>query len=123
MLLDKPTTGLVVLRRGGAPYIRGLLSRMGRRVRRLHGRRSVRRHRDWGSENQSAVRCSQCGPNMTGNSATRSMLALCTIILSAAACYLPRSILAPVAFSIFAMKVVWPSQRALKARMQKLLAL
>jgi predicted PurR-regulated permease PerM len=60
---------------------------------------------------------------MTGNSATRSMLALCTIILSAAALYLARSILAPVEFSIFAMTVVWPFQRTLQARMPKLLAL
>src|SRR5215471_8059533 len=60
---------------------------------------------------------------MTGNSAIRSMLALCTVILAAAALYLARSILAPVAFSIFAMTVVWPFQRTLQARMPKLLAL
>ena len=51
------------------------------------------------------------------------MLALCTVILAVAALYLARSILAPVAFSIFAMIVVWPFQRTLQARMPKLLAL
>ena len=51
------------------------------------------------------------------------MLALCTVILAVAALYLARSILAPVAFSIFAMTVVWPFQRTLQARMPKLLAL
>jgi hypothetical protein len=60
---------------------------------------------------------------MTGDVTIRSMLALCTAILTAAALYLARSLLAPVAFSIFAMTVVWPFQRTLQARMPKLLAL
>jgi AI-2 transport protein TqsA len=60
---------------------------------------------------------------MTGDSAIRSMLALCTAILAAAALYLARSIFAPVAFSVFAIAIVWPFQRVLQARMPKLVAL
>jgi AI-2 transport protein TqsA len=61
--------------------------------------------------------------NMTADSAIRSMLALCTAILAAAALYLAGSIFAPVAFSIFAMAIVWPLQKALQTRMPKLIAL
>src|ERR1700730_3040786 len=60
---------------------------------------------------------------MTGDSAVRSMLALCSVILAAAALYLARSIFAPVAFAIFAMAIVWPFQKALQARIPKLVAL
>jgi predicted PurR-regulated permease PerM len=60
---------------------------------------------------------------MTADSATRGMLALCTAILMAAALYLGQSIFAPVAFSFFAIAVVWPLQRALQAKMPKLAAL
>jgi predicted PurR-regulated permease PerM len=60
---------------------------------------------------------------MTADSATRGMLALCTAILAGAALYLGQSIFAPVAFSIFAMAVVWPLQRALQTKMPKLAAL
>jgi predicted PurR-regulated permease PerM len=60
---------------------------------------------------------------MTGDSGIRGMLALCTAILAAAALYLARSISVPLAFSIFAMTVVWPFQRKLQARMPRLLAL
>ena len=60
---------------------------------------------------------------MSGDTAIRGMLALCAVILVAAALYLARSIFAPVAFSIFAMAIVWPFQRALQARMPKLIAL
>jgi AI-2 transport protein TqsA len=55
--------------------------------------------------------------------AIRSMLALCTVILTAGALYLGRSIFAPVAFSIFAMAIVWPLQDALQRKVPKLLAL
>jgi AI-2 transport protein TqsA len=51
------------------------------------------------------------------------MLALCTAILAAAALYFAGSIIAPVAFSIFAIAIVWPMQRTLQARIPKLLAL
>ena len=51
------------------------------------------------------------------------MLALSTVILVTAALYLARSIFAPVAFALFAMAIVWPFQRALQARMPKLVAL
>ncbi len=60
---------------------------------------------------------------MSGDTAIRGILALCAVILVAAALYLARSIFAPVAFSIFAMAIVWPFQRALQARMPKLIAL
>ncbi len=61
--------------------------------------------------------------SMTADSATRSMLALCTAILASAALYFGRSIFAPVAFSFFAIAVVWPLQRALQTRMPKIVAL
>jgi AI-2 transport protein TqsA len=48
---------------------------------------------------------------------------LCAAILSAAALYFARSVLAPVAFSIFAMAIVWPLQRTLQAKIPKLVAL
>src|SRR6516165_9764300 len=60
---------------------------------------------------------------MTEDNAVRGMLALCTAILVAAALYLARSIFTPVAFALFAMAIVWPFQRALQARMPKLVAL
>jgi AI-2 transport protein TqsA len=63
------------------------------------------------------------GEHMTGDGAIRGMLAVCTTILAAAALYFGRSIFAPVAFSLFAMAIVWPFQRTLQARMPKLLAL
>ena len=51
------------------------------------------------------------------------MLALCTAILVAAALYLGRSIFAPVAFSLFALAIVWPFQGALQTKIPKLVAL
>jgi AI-2 transport protein TqsA len=51
------------------------------------------------------------------------MLGLCTTVLVLAALYFARSILAPVAFSLFVIAIVWPLQRALQARMPALLAL
>jgi AI-2 transport protein TqsA len=48
---------------------------------------------------------------------------LCAAILSAAALYLARSVLAPVAFSLFAIAIVWPFQKALQAKIPKLVAL
>ena len=60
---------------------------------------------------------------MMEDKAVRGMLALCTAILVAAALYLARSIFTPVAFALFAMAIVWPFQRALQARVPKLVAL
>jgi AI-2 transport protein TqsA len=51
------------------------------------------------------------------------MLGLCTTVLVLAALYFARSILAPVAFSLFVIAIVWPLQRALQARMPALVAL
>jgi predicted PurR-regulated permease PerM len=51
------------------------------------------------------------------------MLGLCTAVLAVAALYFARSILAPVACSLFFIAIVWPLQSALQARMPKLLAL
>ena len=51
------------------------------------------------------------------------MLGLCTAVLVLWALYFARAILAPVAFSFFVIAIVWPFQRALQARMPKLLAL
>jgi AI-2 transport protein TqsA len=52
-----------------------------------------------------------------------TMLGLCTAVLVLSALYLARSILAPVAFSLFVVAIVWPLQRALETRMPRLLAL
>src|SRR3981081_1995475 len=51
------------------------------------------------------------------------MLGLCTPVLVLAALYFARTILAPVAFSLFIIAIVWPLQSALAARAPKLLAL
>ena len=50
---------------------------------------------------------------MVTDRATRAMLAICTTILVAAALYFTRSILAPLAFALFMVAMVWPLQRAL----------
>jgi predicted PurR-regulated permease PerM len=60
---------------------------------------------------------------MAADKTTSGMLALCTAILVAAALYLGRSIFAPVAFSIFAIAIVWPFQGALQRKVPKLVAL
>ena len=44
------------------------------------------------------------------------MLGLCTTVLVLAALYFARSILAPVAFSLFVIAIVWPLQRVLQAQ-------
>ena len=51
------------------------------------------------------------------------MLALCTAVLVFAGLYFARSILAPVAFALFVIAVVWPLQRTLETRIARLLAL
>lgn len=60
---------------------------------------------------------------MNADFTIRTMLFLCTGILLLAALYLARSILAPVAFSLFIIAIVWPFQCVLQARIPKLLAL
>jgi AI-2 transport protein TqsA len=52
-----------------------------------------------------------------------TMLALSTAVLVFAGLYFARSILAPVAFSLFVIAIVWPLQRALETRIPRLLAL
>jgi AI-2 transport protein TqsA len=52
-----------------------------------------------------------------------TMLGLSTAVLLFAALYFARSILAPVAFSLFVIAIVWPLQRALETRISRLLAL
>jgi len=51
------------------------------------------------------------------------MLGLITAVLLFAALYFARSILAPVAFSLFVIAIVWPLQRTLEIRVPRLLAL
>lgn len=60
---------------------------------------------------------------MTTDRPTRAMLAICTIILVAAALYFTRSILAPFAFAIFMVALVWPLQRALERKLPQPVAL
>src|SRR5262249_26683644 len=60
---------------------------------------------------------------MTQARVIETLLGLCTAILVLAGLYLARSILAPVAFALFIIAVVWPFQRQLQARIPKLLAL
>ncbi len=50
------------------------------------------------------------------------MLGLCTAVLLLAGLYFAKSILAPVAFALFIIAVVWPLQSWLQGRMPKLLA-
>jgi AI-2 transport protein TqsA len=52
-----------------------------------------------------------------------TMLALCTAVLVFTGLYFARSILAPVAFSLFVIAIVWPLQRTLETRIPRLLAL
>jgi len=51
------------------------------------------------------------------------MLAVCTIILVAAALCLARSVFAPLAFALFMMAIVWPIQLALEKRLPQVVAL
>jgi AI-2 transport protein TqsA len=55
--------------------------------------------------------------------AALTMLGLCTAVLVFCGLYLARSILAPVAFSLFVVAIVWPLQRELETRIPRLLAL
>ena len=51
------------------------------------------------------------------------MLAVCTIILVAAALCLARSVFAPLAFALFMMAIVWPIQLGLEKRLPQVVAL
>jgi AI-2 transport protein TqsA len=52
-----------------------------------------------------------------------TMLGLCTAVLVFCGLYFARSILSPVAFSLFVVAIVWPLQRALETRIPRLLGL
>jgi AI-2 transport protein TqsA len=60
---------------------------------------------------------------MTSDSGLVAIVGTCTVILVAAALYLARSVFAPMAFALFIIAIVWPLQKALQARLPKLLAL
>ena len=60
---------------------------------------------------------------MKQDRAVRILLLLCTSIVVLAALYFARAIVAPVAFSLFVIAIAWPLQRALQAKIPKLLAL
>jgi len=53
----------------------------------------------------------------------KAMLGLCTTVLVFAALYFAQFILAPVAFSLFIIAIVWPLQSALQKRTPRLVAL
>jgi AI-2 transport protein TqsA len=52
--------------------------------------------------------------DMAHDRALRAMIALCTAILLAAALYLARSFVAPIAFALFLIALVWPIQKMLQ---------
>jgi len=52
----------------------------------------------------------------------RILLLLCTSVIILAGFYFAGAIIAPVAFSLFVVAIAWPLQRALQARIPKLLA-
>ena len=60
---------------------------------------------------------------MLTDRASRAMLAVCTIILVTASLYFARSILAPFAFAVFMVAIVWPLQRALERVLPQAVAL
>jgi predicted PurR-regulated permease PerM len=60
---------------------------------------------------------------MSESRATPVLLGIIAVILAAAALHLAQSILAPVAFALFIIAIVWPVQRSLEIRLPKLLAL
>lgn len=60
---------------------------------------------------------------MTVDSGTRILLGLCATVLVAAALQAGQAILAPIAFALFVIGLVWPLQRAVQARIPAGLAL
>lgn len=53
----------------------------------------------------------------------RVLLLLCTLVLVCIGLYFSHDIIAPVTFAIFTIAIAWPLQRALQAKIPKLLAL
>jgi len=62
-------------------------------------------------------------PGMTNSRGLLAMVGVCTVILVAAALYLARSVFAPMTFALFVIAMVWPLQKAMQARLPKLVAL
>jgi predicted PurR-regulated permease PerM len=60
---------------------------------------------------------------MQPNRSILILLLLCTLILVFAALHYASAIIAPAAFALFVIAIVWPLQSALQARIPKLLAL
>jgi predicted PurR-regulated permease PerM len=60
---------------------------------------------------------------MTQDRTIKTLLLFCATILIFGALYLARAIIAPVAFSLFVIAIVWPMQRSLQKRLPELLAL
>ena len=60
---------------------------------------------------------------MAGDGRDRIMPATWTVIFVVAALYFARPILAPVAFSLLVIAIVWPLQKALRRRMPNIIAL
>jgi AI-2 transport protein TqsA len=60
---------------------------------------------------------------MIADRGARAMLSVCTAILILAAMHAAAGLLAPIACAVFAIAIAWPLQRALQARLPKLIAL
>ena len=60
---------------------------------------------------------------MASDRSIRIMLGICTAIAVLAAIYFARALVAPVAFALFIIALVWPMQRALQEKIPTLLAL
>jgi len=60
---------------------------------------------------------------MTQDRTIKTLLLFCATILIFGGLYFAQPIIAPVAFSLFVIAIVWPIQQALQARIPKLLAL
>lgn len=60
---------------------------------------------------------------MNYDAAVRASLVLVTSVVILAALYYSRAIMAPVTFALFTVAIAWPLQRALQARIPKLVAL
>src|SRR5215469_5293232 len=75
-----------------------------------------------GHEHPAIGRTQPDNADMTSR-AGLTLLGLCTAVLVFSGLYFARSILAPVAFSLFVVAIVWPLQRALETRIPRLFAL
>lgn len=60
---------------------------------------------------------------MAADPQIRTMLAVCTAILLAAALSFASSFFTPLAFALFILAIIWPFQKALQARLPKVVAL